>query len=413
MKAEIIAVGTEILMGQIANTNATYLSQQLNELGFDLFHESVVGDNESRLLESLTLGEKRSDLIILTGGLGPTEDDLTKQTVAKFLALPLEEDAATRKKIQEYFQFSGKTLTKNNYLQALTIQGGIPLDNEAGLAVGTFITQGATSFLLLPGPPFELKTMFEKKVKPLLLKLFPLKHHLFSEVLRFYGIGESQLAARLEALIAEQENPTIATYAKPQEVTVRVTGSSEDLDEAKILVARTKEKILQVAGEFYYGSGEELSLEKVVVELLKERKATVTGAESLTGGLFQTTLTDVSGASEVFPGGFVTYLPEVKEQLLKVKKETIEKYGVVSEPVAKEMAEGARKKLGTDFALSFTGVAGPEKLEGHVPGTVWIGLAQKGEKPVAHLYHFNRDRWYIRHHAVKEGLDLLRRELLK
>ncbi|MGX7200268.1 competence/damage-inducible protein A [Enterococcus nangangensis] len=406
MDAEIIAVGTELLMGQVVNTNATFLSQELNALGFNVYYHSVVGDNPQRLTDVLNLAVKRSRLIVLTGGLGPTEDDLTKQTVAEFLALPLVENAEGLAKITRYFERSQRKMTPNNRLQALTIQGGHVLQNPTGLAVGTLITQGDTSYLLLPGPPSELTGMFSQVARPLLRQLLPQSQQLYSEVLRFYGIGESQLVTELADLIHEQTNPTVAPYAKLHEVTLRITGQSTAEKSGAALVAATRKEILARVGEFYYGSGDERTLAATVVAKLKEKGKSITAAESLTAGLFQSTLGDVSGVSEVFPGGFVTYSPQVKTAL-GVPEATIAQHGVVSKEVACAMAEAAREKLATDLAVSFTGVAGPNELEGHSAGTTWIALAQKGQPTQAYLYHFNRDRSYIREHAVMQGLWLV------
>lgn len=413
MEAEIIAVGTEVLMGQVENTNETFLSQELNALGFNVYHESVVGDNPKRLFESLQLAASRSQLIVLCGGLGPTPDDLTKQVVAEFLALPLTEDTEAFEKIQRFFEVRQKPLTPNNRLQALTIQGGVSLKNPTGLAVGTFITQGMTSFLLLPGPPHELQPMFHEVAIPLLKDLLPQKERLVSEVLRFYGIGESRLATDLQDLIAKQTNPTLATYAKPQEVTIRISAKADSAEEAVTLLAPLKAEILKRVGEFYYGSGEEVTLGDVVARKLIAKNLTLTACESLTAGLFQSTLGNTAGVSKIFPGGLVTYSPESKAKLAGVSTETIAEFGVVSSPVAKEMAEGARQVLDTDLAISFTGVAGPASLEGKAAGTVWIGLAQRGKVPAAFLFQINRDRNGIRQQAVNEGLNLILRKVLQ
>lgn len=412
MEAEIIAVGTEVLMGQVENTNGTFLSQALNALGFNVYHESVVGDNPKRLLESLQLAASRSQLIVLCGGLGPTPDDLTKQVVAEFLGRSLVENTEAFVKIQQFFKQRQKPLTPNNRLQALTIEGGIPLKNSVGLAVGTFITQEKNSFLLLPGPPHELQPMFQQVAKPLLQDLLPKKERLVSEVLRFYGIGESRLATDLQDLIAKQTNPTIATYAKPQEVTIRISAKADSTKEALALLTPLKDEILSRVGEFYYASGEEVTLGEVVAKKLCEKNLTITACESLTAGLFQSTLAKTPGISQIFLGGLVTYASKSKEKLANVSKATIAEFGVVSSQTAKEMAENTRQIFDTDLALSFTGVAGPETLEGKAAGTVWIGLAQRGKLPEAFLFQMNRDRNGVRQQAVKEGFNLLLRKVL-
>lgn len=406
MDAEIIAVGTELLMGQIVNTNAAFLSRELNVLGFNVYHESVVGDNEERLLASLELAKSRSQLIVLTGGLGPTEDDLTKQTLAKFLALPLVENKEGMDKILAFFDQLQRKMTPNNRLQALTIQGGHVLQNPNGLAVGTLITQGEATYLILPGPPSELTQMYTKVARPLLFNMLPQEDKLYSEVMRFFGIGESQLVTEIADLIHDQTNPTVAPYAKLYEVTLRITAKSKSEDEALALIAKRKAEILARVGEFYYGAGDDLTLEEVLVAKLKEKHLSLTAAESLTAGLFQATIADVPGVSEVFPGGAVTYSNALKVEL-GVDPATIEQFGAVSNETAAAMAEAARQKFHTNLAVSFTGVAGPDSLEGHTAGTVFIGLAQDNAPTQTFLFDFKRSRQYTRERSVMQAMWLV------
>lgn len=411
MKAEIIAVGTEILLGQVVNTNATFLSEELADLGIEVYYHSVVGDNPARLESLLKIADRRSDLVVLCGGLGPTTDDLTKDVVATHVGQRLVEDSNGRKELEAFFTRAKREMTENNLRQVLVFGDGIALPNETGLAVGIFYQSPTTAFLLLPGPPSELRPMFLHHGKALLQEKFPQQEQLISRVLRFYGIGESKLVTQLATLIQKQTNPTIAPYAKPNEVTLRLTVKTDDEKSGQKLLDETEAKIKEEVGEYFYGYGEENSLEAVVVKLLQEKGCSVTAAESLTAGLFQGTLANVSGASEVFSGGFVTYAKEQKEKLLQIDPALLAENGVVSEACAKAMAQNARAIVGADYALSFTGVAGPNELEGQPAGTVWIGLAsEKGV--VAHLYHFTRDRSYVRHSAVMAGLDLLRRAVL-
>lgn len=411
MKAEIIAVGTEILLGQVVNTNATFLSEELADLGIEVYYHSVVGDNPARLESLLKIADRRSDLVVLCGGLGPTTDDLTKDVVAYHVGQRLVEDSNGRKELEAFFTRAKREMTENNLRQVLVFEDGIALPNETGLAVGIFYQSPTTAFLLLPGPPSELRPMFLHHGKALLQEKFPQQEQLISRVLRFYGIGESKLVTQLATLIQKQTNPTIAPYAKPNEVTLRLTVKTDDEKSGQKLLDETEAKIKEEVGEYFYGYGEENSLEAVVVNLLQEKGCSVTAAESLTAGLFQATLANVSGASEIFSGGFVTYAKEQKEKLLQIDPALLAENGVVSEACAKAMAQNARAIVGADYALSFTGVAGPNELEGQPAGTVWIGLAsEKGV--VAHLYHFTRDRSYVRHSAVMAGLDLLRRAVL-
>ncbi|EOH94978.1 competence/damage-inducible protein CinA domain [Enterococcus haemoperoxidus ATCC BAA-382] len=413
MKAEIIAVGTELLLGQVVNTNATFLSKELADLGIEVYYHTVVGDNPQRLEQLLGEAEDRSDLIVLCGGLGPTDDDLTKDTVAEHIQHALVQDELALTRLHEFFEFSKNKMTENNLRQTLMIEGGIAVQNPTGLAVGTLITENETTYLLLPGPPNELKPMFQQHARPLLEELFPQADQLMSRVLRFYGIGESQLVTELKELIDTQTNPTIAPYAKPNEVTLRLTAKISDETEGKKLLDNLEAKVMNKVGEYFYGYGDENSLVKVTVEALKKAGKTVTAAESLTAGLFQSTLGDISGVSKVFKGGFVTYSAETKARFLDIDPLLLEKEGTVSEACAIAMAEQARKLADADFAVSFTGVAGPDELERQPAGTVWIGLAEKGQPTIAVLQHFNRDRSYIRQSAVMKGLDLIRRAVDK
>ncbi|WP_368742075.1 competence/damage-inducible protein A [Enterococcus casseliflavus] len=411
MKAEIIAVGTELLLGQVVNTNATFLSEELASLGIDVFYHSVVGDNPNRLEELLTIADKRSDLIVLCGGLGPTDDDLTKQVTARHVGQELVRDERGYHQLKAFFENSQRRMTENNLRQTLVFKDGVSLPNPNGLAIGIFYQTAATSYLLLPGPPSELQAMFLTHAKPLLLEQFPQEEVLLSRVLRYYGIGESALVTELADLIENQVNPTIAPYAKPNEVTLRLTVKTADEAQGIKQLDALEETVQARVGAYFYGYGEQNSLAETVVELLIEKKKTVTAAESLTAGLFQATLGGIPGVSEVFPGGFVTYSAATKSKLLGIDPGLLESYGTVSQECAEAMAVYARKQAETDYAVAFTGVAGPDELEGQPKGTVWIALAS--DKGVSsQLYHFNRDRTYIRHSAVMAGLNQIRKELL-
>ncbi len=412
MKAEIIAVGTELLLGQVVNTNATFLSEELAGLGIDVYYHSVVGDNAERLESLLELADQRSELIVLCGGLGPTEDDLTKQVTAAHVGQELVRDEVGYQNLLSFFEKRQRPMTENNLLQTLVFKEGISLQNSAGLAVGIFYTSiKGNHYLLLPGPPSELKPMFYHEVVPLLQKQFQKEEQLISRVLRFYGIGESQLVTDLADLIQGQTNPTIAPYAKPNEVTLRLTVKTTDETEAIVQLDALEAVIQERVGEFFYGYGEENSLANVVVDLLKEKQQTLTAAESLTAGAFQSALGDIHGVSEVFPGGFVTYSAQTKENFLGIDRDFLEQVGTVSQACVEQMALHARKLAQTDYSVAFSGVAGPNELEGQPAGTVWIALASE-QGVHSQKYHFSRDRSYIRHSAVMAGLDLLRRELL-
>jgi nicotinamide-nucleotide amidase len=295
------------------------------------------------------------------------------------------------------------------------LASGVALQNATGLAVGTYITRDDLQYAILPGPPSELKPMMLHELMPHLAKVTNGDVELVSRVLRFYGIGESQLVTKLADLIEKQTDPTIAPYAKLAEVTLRIATKTATQAEAESKLDKMEAEIMSVAdvSEFFYGYGDENSLAKVTVDLLKEKGKTVTAAESLTAGKFQSALGDVPGVSEVFKGGFVTYALETKASFLDIPTDALEEHGVVSEFTAKKMAEQARKKTDADYGVSFTGVAGPDELEGQPAGTVWIGLAVKGEEPTAQVYRFSRDRNYVRESAMMRGFDVLRRELLK
>lgn len=416
MKAEIIAVGTEILTGQIVNTNAQFLSEKLAEIGVDVYFQTAVGDNEARLLSLIEIASQRSNLVILTGGLGPTEDDLTKQTLAKFLGKNLEFNPQAQEKLDIFFaQRPDYARTPNNERQAQIVEGATPLPNETGLAVGGVSEVDGVTYVVLPGPPSELKPMVLNQLLPKLMT----GTKLYSRVLRFFGIGESQLVTILADLIDHQTDPTLAPYAKTGEVTLRLStkaASQEKADrvldilENQILDRQTFEGIS--LRDICYGYGEETSLASVVVEELKKRQKSITAAESLTAGLFQATLADFSGVSAIFNGGFVTYSLEEKSKMLDISEQELKEHGVVSEFTARKMAEQARLKTQSDYGVSLTGVAGPDSLEGHPAGTVFIGLAQEQGTEVIKVNIGGRSRADVRHIAVMHAFNLVRKALL-
>jgi len=413
MQAEIIAVGTEILLGQITNTNSTHIAQGLAELGIDSYYQTVVGDNPARLATVIEIAAQRNDLVILSGGLGPTKDDLTKQTLAAYLNVPLVEDPAAMQVITDRFTQTQQTMTANNRLQALYPAGATPLTNHNGLAVGAFYqSPDSADFLLLPGPPREMTMMFDTEAKPQLQAAYGQQAQIYSRVLRFFGIGESQLVTELKTLIDDQQAVTIAPYAKTNEVTLRLSAQAATKAEATAALDTVEARIKVQVGDYLYGYGDDNSLVAVVINTMIKRQLSITGAESLTAGLFQSTIGGVPGVSAIFPGGFVTYANAAKHQLVNVPQATIDHDGVVSEATAIAMADGARQRLATDTALSFTGVAGPDALEGQPAGTVWIGLAYRDQPTEGRLYHFAGDRQRIRERSVMAGLDWLRRKLV-
>ena len=398
MKAEIIAVGTEILTGQIINTNAQFLS-------------------ENRLLSILEIAKKRSDLVILCGGLGPTEDDLTKQVLAKFLNRRLVFDQVAMEKLDRFFASRlDYVRTPNNERQAQIVEDSTSLQNETGLAVGGVIEVSGVTYVVLPGPPSELKPMVNNELIPILAT----DQKLYSRVLRFFGIGESQLVTLLGDLIDAQIDPTIAPYAKTGEVTLRLSTKASSQKEADTKFAYLEKKILAVQTfekqrlvDLFYAYGDDNSLAQTTFELLRRAGKTVTAAESLTAGLFQATLANFSGASKVFSGGFVTYSMEEKSRMLDIPLADLEKYGVVSAFTAKKMAEQARKLTASDYAVSLTGVAGPDSLEGYPAGTVYIGLATTENVQSFKVNIAGRSRTDVRKIAVLHAFNQLRKTLLK
>ncbi|MGY3780653.1 competence/damage-inducible protein A [Streptococcus gallolyticus] len=418
MKAEIIAVGTEILTGQITNTNAQFLSEEFAKLGIDVFFQTAVGDNEERLLSVINLASKRSELVVLCGGLGPTEDDLTKQTLAKYLGRDLVFDEQANKRLDEFFatrpQFAR---TANNERQAQLIEGSIPLQNSTGLAVGGVLEVNGVTYVVLPGPPSELKPMVLDSLVPLLSGDH---RQLYSRVLRFFGIGESQLVTVLTDLIDNQTDPTIAPYAKTGEVTLRLSTKANDVTSAKAKLDALEHKILAkktlnsiLLEQLLYGYGDDNSMARVVFELLKEKHKTITAAESLTAGLFQSSIADFSGSSAVFNGGFVTYSIEEKSKMLHIPLEDLQEHGVVSHFTAEKMAEQSRLLTDADFGIGLTGVAGPDSLEGHPAGTVFIGIATREKVHSIRVVIGGRSRSDVRYIATLYAFNLVRQALLQ
>ncbi len=410
MVVELISVGTEILLGNIVNTNAQYLAEKCALLGLSVYYQSVVGDNKDRLADTFRTALKRSDIVILTGGLGPTEDDLTKEVCAEVMGFPLVEDAHTRERLVEYFANSiYKEIPDNNWKQAIVPAGARVLDNDNGTAPGLILEKFGKSAILLPGPPDELVPMFAKQVMPYLQTLRP--EMIFSRMVKICGIGESAVEEKLLDLIDKQTNPTIATYAKIGEVHVRVTAKVTSEEEAKKLIKPVVKEIRSRLGDCVYSIKEDETLEMAVVELLKKYELTVTTAESCTGGLLAGRLVNVPGVSEVFREGFVTYSNKAKRKLLDVNKSTLKKYGAVSEQTAREMAMGGVFATDADVCVAITGIAGPES-DGEKPvGLVYIACYMK-EKVWVEQYQFKGNRNKIREQSVVKALDLLRRAIL-
>ena len=358
MVAELISVGTEILLGNIVNTNAAYLAEKCALLGLSLYHQSVVGDNEARMEDTIRRALERSDVVILTGGLGPTKDDLTKEVCAEVMGIPLVEDAHTRERLEAYFADSiYKEIPDNNWKQAEVPAGAKVLDNDNGTAPGcAFQAQSGCLVIMLPGPPSELTPMLRNYVVPYLKQ--GQEYVIVSHNVHIFGRGEAPVAQMLDDLM-DGQNPTLAPYAKEGECYMRVTAKAHTAEEADTLCQPLIEEIKRRVGDFVYSVDTE-SLEELVVSELKAQGKTLATAESCTGGLLSKRLTDVSGASEVFHMGCVTYANQAKEDLLSVSHETLAQYGAVSEQTAREMAEGIVRRSGSSLGVGITGIAGPE-----------------------------------------------------
>lgn len=409
MKAEILAVGTELLMGQIANTNAQYISSRLPNVGIGVYYHDVVGDNPERLKQCLALALLRSDIVIMTGGLGPTQDDLTKETVAVAVNRKLELDQESLDKMTAFFDRLNRTMTQNNVKQAYLPEGSIIIRNKNGTAPGCIIEEGDKVIIMLPGPPSEMIPMFEDSVMPYFANKSEFR--LVSRFLRIFGIGESAIEDMLIDLIDAQTNPTIAPYAKDGEVTLRITARYEkDSTKEEDIITPVEDEIRRRLGDAVY-SNENRNLEEVAAKLLMESRLTLALAESCTGGLLAAKLTEIPGISAVFDRAIVTYSNRSKVEVLGVKQNTLDQYGAVSEQTAKEMAEGVRKASSTDLGISVTGIAGPDggTLEKPV-GLVYIALAHKNGVTVKKLELWgNRNR--IRYVTCLHVFDMLRRYL--
>lgn len=417
MIVELLSIGTEILLGNIVNTNAAYLSEQCAALGLSVYYQTVVGDNPQRLEEALKLALSRSDIVMMTGGLGPTKDDLTKETAAKVAGLELVEDAHTRACIEDFFEkrkYKKDQITANNWKQAMVPEGAIVIENQNGTAPGLIIEMdqdGATKRLvLMPGPPNELVPMFRNDVFPYLNKIQP--EIIYSVTAKVCGLGESFVETEIGDLIEKQTNPTIAPYAKTNEVHLRITAMAKDEDEARKMIEPTLDELKKRFGHYIYTTGEE-SLEDVVVSMLEERDMTISTAESCTGGLLSSMLVNVPGASEVLESGFITYANEAKNRLLGVSQESLERYGAVSEVVAREMAEGCAKTAKANVGISITGIAGPGGGTEEKPvGLVYAACCVNGKTKVIEM-RLTGNRRKIREYAAAKALVLIRECLLE
>ncbi len=411
MKAAIISVGTELLMGEITNTNTVYLSQKLNDLGIDVLFHHTVGDNPGRLSEVLVQAFEDCDLVLTTGGLGPTQDDMTKETVCRVMEDELIENEDWVKFLRDRYEKQNRKMTENNWKQAWLPSRAVMLKNDVGTAPGFYLADpsGEKKIACLPGPPREMKWLFEHRLLPLLSE--EAGGVLSHRMLRTFGIGESMLETELLDLIDGQTDPTLATYAKEGECALRIASKRETLEEAEAAVEEMTKRVMERIGEFVY-SCEDEDLASVVGRKLLERKLTISAAESCTGGMFAAALTDIPGISAVFDRSLVTYSNEAKMSELGVRAETLEKYGAVSEETALEMAEGVRRVSGSDIGISVTGIAGPGGGTDAKPvGTVYIGFVYMYKKLCRKVERNVRNRRSNRNYAVLNMLDMIRREI--
>ena len=407
--AELIAVGTELLLGNIANTDAQMISQGLSQLGINVYYHTVVGDNPQRVRQAVDIARGRADILITTGGLGPTCDDLTKVAVAQAFGKELVYHEPSAQRIRERFAQRGTPVTENNFQQAMVPEGCTVLDNDWGTAPGVAFQAGGTHVLMLPGPPRECAMMFRHRALPYLQKLSD--GVIASRTVKTFGIGEPAAEALLRDLMNALHNPTLAPYAKPTGTELRITAHAPTREEALRLIAPVEEQVKAILGDKVIGVDVD-SLEEVCFALLKDRGLTVGTAESCTGGLLAKLLTDLPGSSSVFRGGVVSYTNGVKAGLLGVPQDLLDRYGAVSPQVAEAMARGAKAALGCDIALSTTGVAGPDADDrGNPIGLVYLGLAWGDQCRVTEFRAGPVERERVRRQAAQTALDLLRRHL--
>lgn len=409
MKAEIISVGTELLLGSTINTDAADVAVLLSEYGIDVYWQTVVGDNPGRLMDAVRRARDRADLIITTGGLGPTCDDLTKSALAEAFGMKLELDRGEEAWLRDIWKKRGnRELTPNNLQQVWLPEGSTALRNDWGTAPGCYFERDGVRVIMLPGPPRELRPLLEHRVRPILAELS--NAVIASHNIHFFGIGESEMEYRLRDYMQELNNPTLAPYAKTGECLVRVTAKAETLERAEEMMAPVIERVKGIFGDLVYAV-DGLNLAEHTVKLLIEKGVTMAAAESCTGGELEKRITDIPGASATLKGGVVVYTNEAKHLLLGIPMETIEGYGAVSFEVAAELAERVRRKLGADLGVGVTGLAGPDGDGVHEVGTVFLSLSDGKRTWVREKHLTNRDRATVRLQACQNVFDMVRRYL--
>ena len=409
MKTAILSVGTEILFGQIVNTNTVYLSQQMNMLGFDVMYHYTVGDNPKRVEETIDLAFQDCDLILTTGGLGPTQDDLTKEVACKALDDTLVMMDDVLEEITKYFKTLGREMTENNKKQAIMPSRATVFHNDAGTAPGFALEKDGKYIICMPGPPREMKRMFQKSVVPFLQSM--IDGALYYRQIRFFGIGESMLETQLLDLIDNQTDPTLATYAKEWECSLRIASKRATEEEAEHAVDEMLEMVKERVGHYIYSCDDE-ELAQVVADRLMEQGLTLSSAESCTGGMFASTMTDIPGISQCFDRGLVTYSNQAKMEELGVSAGTLEKFGAVSEETALEMVEGLKRVSGSDVCISVTGIAGPGGGSEEKPvGLVYIGFSYGDKKICKKIQMRNVNRSWNRHYTLLCMLNVIYRNI--
>jgi nicotinamide-nucleotide amidase len=412
MKVEIVTTGTELLLGEILNTNVQYLSRKLNSIGFDVLYQTTVGDNPQRMRAVLEQAMERADIIITSGGLGPTRGDITKETVTELCETESYLDLDTWGRIDAFFRRKGIPCPNNNDKQAYVPLGAEILENEVGTAPGIWLEYKGKTFILLPGPPSELTDMCEKQLWPRMLQRFSAQGIILSRTLHLRGVGESRVAELLDGLIVEQSNPTIAIYARYGEILVRLTAKAADSAEANTLLDASEQAVRACVEQYVYGVDEASLAACLGQELLAQGK-TIAFAESCSGGLASSMVTDVSGSSEYLLGSVVTYTNMAKQSLINVQPETLSRFGAVSRETACEMAVGVRKLLGSDLGVSITGNAGPSASEGKPVGLVYIAVATENVV-YCQEHHFTSTRTEnklrIALSAISMAIDKLKEE---
>lgn len=407
MRVELITTGSELLLGQIINTNSAYMASHLNNMGFDVLYQSTVGDNHDRMKQVIEHALTRADIVITTGGLGPTQGDITKYVCAEITGRCMTTHGESKKRMDEHFKQKNIVMTENNLRQVLVPEGAHAFINYNGIAPGIVQKFDGKILINLPGPPSEMKNMFDKSLQPFLQKEFGIDHVIHSVVLNTFDIGESLLETKIRDLILKQHNPTLALLVRPSGVIIRITAKAENIAAADALIEPVKKEIYTRVGHYIYGTDDE-PMENIVGRLLTDKKKTLACAESCTGGLLTSRLTDIAGSSAYVTGGIVSYSNQVKIDQLHVPAEVIDTKGAVSEETAKYMAEGVASALHTDIGIGITGIAGPDGGSEEKPvGLVYIGITgSRGTYVTKNL--FSRSRKEIKYRATQKALNMIR-----